>query len=304
MSTGNFYPEYSLIRWNFIYGRLWWVQNGHICDFSCCISRIPSNMILQFNGQKRWGHQFEVLFNMLNTSTKRNDQTDLLFMYIEIKGTVSSSSSNSQLLGDSIGGLACPNAYIYNTEPSHTIFRERFFVSQPLPPFFGPKISSNEPLKNPCHKLLKMSLPGRVLFFVGSKASLRISDLRFTSGLPMRRRSVKIHPEIYLERWLWLWWRVLVSMSLWLQKKKKRPKRGKGKRLSKTHPVTSRVKVIVPPFLGVNPNYKAIYGVYRGPPGGETEDVKKNTFMSDVDNPAVQMALVFSKPGGWWTSYS
>ena len=71
---------------------------------------------------------------------------------------------------------------------------------------------------------------------------------------------------------------VCLSLCRYGFKKKKRPKRGKGKRLSKTHPVTSRVKVIVPPFLGVNPNYKAIYGVYRGPPGGETEDVKKKYF--------------------------
>lgn len=81
------------------------------------------------------------------------------------------------------------------------MFRERFFVSPPLPPFFGSKILTiNEPIKNPCHKLLKMSLPGRVLFLAGSKDSLRISDMHFTSGSPMRRRSVKIHPEIYLER--------------------------------------------------------------------------------------------------------
>lgn len=172
---------------------------------------------------------------MLNTSTKRNDQTDLLFMYIEIKGTVSSSSSNSQLLGDSIGGLTCPNAYIYiYTEPSHTIFSREFFSFPPLPPFSGPKISSMNQTKIHAISFLKWVCPAGSFFFVGSKASLRISDIHFTSGLPMRRRSVKIHPEIYLERWLWPWWRVLVSMSLWLLKQKKTAQKGKGKRSTKT----------------------------------------------------------------------
>ena len=121
--------------------------------------------------------------------------------------------------------FTCPNGYIQSR--AKQCFTRDFLVSQPLPPFFGPKISSSEPIKNPCHKRLKMTLPGRVPFF-GWVEKLRISDMHFTSGLPMRRRSVKIHPEIYLEQWLWLWWRVLVSMSLWLETKK-RPKRGREK---------------------------------------------------------------------------
>ena len=121
---------------------------------------------------------------------------------------------------------------IYNTEPSHTIFRERFFVSQPLPPFFGPKISSNEPLKNPCHKLLKMSLPGRVLFFVGSKASLRISDLRFTSGLPMRRRRCQ-NPSRDLPRAMIMALMTCACLYVAMASKKKTAQKGEGKKAVK-----------------------------------------------------------------------
>lgn len=123
--------------------------------------------------------------------------------------------------------------YIY-TEPSHTIFSREFFSFPPLPPFSGPKISSMNQTKIHAISFLKWVCPAGSFFFVGSKASLRISDIHFTSGLPMRRRSVKIHPEIYLERWLWPWWRVLVSMSLWLLKQKKTAQKGKGKRSTKT----------------------------------------------------------------------
>ena len=140
---------------------------------------------------------------------------------------------------------------IYRAEP-HNFSRDIFFFPNLFPLFLGPKILTiMNQTKNSCHKLLKSVCPAGSLFFcwVESFAS-DIGYAPLTSGLPMRRRSVKIHPEIYLERWLWPWWRVLVSMWLWLFYKKKNGPKGEGKKVDKNHPVISRVKVIVPPFWG------------------------------------------------------
>ena len=205
---------------------------------------------------------------------------------------------------------------IYRAEP-HNVSREIFLFPHLFPLFLVQRFLFMNHLQIHAISFLKWLLPGRVLFLVGSKSFA--SDIGYAFHLRIANAAEECQdPSRDLPRAMIMALMTCACLYVAMAWNKKKAQKGKGKR-PKNHPVTSRVKVIVPPFWGGemqknqwNKFRRPFWRVYRGPPlwgRGRCQEIDDafslfDAFMSDVDNPAVPMALVFSKPGGWWTSYS
>lgn len=145
-------------------------------------------------------------------------QTDRLFIYLEIEGTISSSSSNSQLLGDFIRGFYHVPMHIQSR--ARQFFPRFFFVSQPLPPIFlVQRFLVMNQFKNPCHKLLKISWKLRF----GYRICISPQDCQCGGGVSKSIQRFTSSDDYGLDD-------VCLSLCRYGLTQKKTAQKGKGKR--------------------------------------------------------------------------